>query len=78
MVWSVTVNTVFSRLSYKWNHTVCFLLFAVCFPEFNVLFYFCLRWVFVAAHGFSLVAASGVVVRRLLITVVSLFVAHGP
>ena len=42
--------------------------------------YLWLRWVFVATHGLSLVAASGgysVVVRVLLITVASLVVEHG-
>ena len=39
-----------------------------------ILSYFWLRWVFVAAHELSLVAASGV--RGLLIEVVSLVVEH--
>ena len=42
-------------------------MFAVMTTDFNILFYFfinlfiyfCLRWVSVAAHGISLVAASG-------------------
>ena len=42
--------------------------------------YFWLRWVFVAAHGLSLVAASrgysSVAVRRLLIAVASLVAEH--
>ena len=46
-----------------------------------VLFiYFWLRWVFLATHGFSLVAASGdnspVSVHRILIAVASLFAEH--
>ena len=44
-------------------------------------FYFWLLWVFVAACGLSLVAASGgqlfVVVRGLLIAVASLVAEHG-
>ena len=41
--------------------------------------YFWLCWVFVAAHGLSLVAASGgfVAVHGLLIVVASLVVEHG-
>ena len=44
--------------------------------------YFWLRWVFIAAHGLSLVAASGggllfVAVRGLLIVVASLVAEHG-
>ena len=45
-------------------------------------FYFWLRWVFVAARGLSLVAASGgyslVAVSGLLIVVASLVAEHGP
>ena len=44
------------------------------------LFYFWLRWVFIAAHRLSLVAVNGllfVVVRGLLIAVASLVVEHG-
>ena len=46
----------------------------------DLFLYFWLHWVFVAARGLSLVAASGgysVVVRVLLITVASLVVEHG-
>ena len=46
----------------------------------NLFIYFWLRWVFVAARGLSLVAASGgysVAVRGLLITVASLVAEHG-
>ena len=43
--------------------------------------YFWLRWVFVAAHGLSLVAVSGgllfAAVRRLLVAVASLVAEHG-
>ena len=40
--------------------------------KINLFIYFWLRWVFVAAHGLSLVAVSG-----LLIAVASLVVEHG-
>ena len=46
----------------------------------NLFIYFWLRWVFVAVHGLSLVAASGgysSVVCRLLIAVASLVAEHG-
>ena len=47
-----------------------------------ICFIFCLRWVFVAAHGLSLVEASGsyssFVVLGLLIVVASLAVKHKP
>ena len=46
----------------------------------NLFIYFWLRWVFVAAHGLSLVAASGgysAAVRGLLIAVASLVAEHG-
>ena len=52
-----------------------FLLFIYLF-----IYLFWLHWVFVAAHGLSLVAASGgllfVAVRRLLIAVASLVAEH--
>ena len=48
---------------------------------FILFIYFWLCWVFVAAHGLSLVAVSGgyssVAVRGLLIEVASLVVEHG-
>ena len=48
---------------------------------FYLFFYFCLRWVFVAACGLSLVAASGadsqVAVCRLLTAVASPVEEHG-
>ena len=53
------------------------------FPGFKLirLFFFWLRWVFVATCRLSLVAASGgysfVAARGLLIVVVSLVVEHG-
>ena len=48
----------------------------------NKFIYLWLHWVFVAACGLSLVAASGggllfIVVRRLLIAVASLVAEHG-
>ena len=46
---------------------------------FNKFIYFWLHWVFVAAHGLSLVAASGgysVAVRGLLIAVASVVLEH--
>ena len=46
----------------------------------SFFFFGWLHWVFIAARGLSLVAASGgytVVVRRLLIVVASLVVEHG-
>ena len=56
-----------------------------CLWQALVLFFcflfFWLRWLFVAAHGLSLVAASGgyssTAVRRLLIAVASLVAEHG-
>ena len=48
--------------------------------SFFIYFYFWLRWVFVAAHGLTLVAASGgllfVAVHWLLIAVASLVADH--
>ena len=48
--------------------------------SFFFLIYFWLRWVFIAARGLSLVAASGgllfLVVRRLLIAMASLVAEH--
>ena len=47
--------------------------FTICIHSFlNEIIYFCLCWVFVAVHGLSLVAASG-----LFIAVTSLVVGHG-
>ena len=40
------------------------------------LFIYWLCWVFIVAHGLSPVAATGVVVYRLLIAVASLVVEH--
>ena len=49
------------------------LFYFISFFNFiNLFIYFWLRWVFVAAHGLSLVA-----VRRLLVAVVSLVAEHG-
>ena len=47
---------------------------SLCYPFFffNLFIYFWLSWVFVAVHGVSLVAASG-----LLIVVASLIAEHG-
>ena len=49
-----------------------FNFFSIIFKKNNFI-YFWLRWVFVAARGFSLVAASG-----LLTAVASLVVEHRP
>ena len=49
------------------------------FFYFILFIYFCLRWVFFAARGLSLVVVSGgysVTVRRLLIAVASLLAEH--
>ena len=52
-----------------------------CFAFFNKFIYFLLHWVFVAARGLSVVAASGgllfVLVCGLLIAVASLVAEHG-
>ena len=61
----------------------CYLLLNITtfFKKINLFIYFWLRWVFVAARGPSLVAASGgllfVVVRGLLIAVASLVAEDG-
>ena len=61
-------------------HILMYTLFFIYL--FIILFiYFWLCWVFVAAHGLSLVVASrgysSVVVHRLLIAVASLVAEHG-
>ena len=56
-----------------------FNFFSIIFKKNNFI-YFWLRWVFVAARGFSLVAASGlslVAVCGLLTAVASLVAEHG-
>ena len=61
-------------------------LFYLFVFKFYLFIYFWLHWVFVAARGLSLVAASGgysslrllfIAVRGLLIAVASLVVEHG-
>ena len=55
-------------------------LYFFCFYKFIYFIYFCLCWVFVAARGLSVLAASrgySVAVLGLLIAVASLLVEHG-
>ena len=61
---NITVNFIFKR------DYACFFLTGFCF--FCFVIYFWLQWVFVAAHGLSLLAAS-----RLLIAVASVVAEHG-
>ena len=58
-----------------------FLFYFISLIFIHLFIYFWLHWVFVAARGLSLVAASGgllfITVRGLLIAVASLVAEHG-
>ena len=60
---------------------VCLFVCLGCFLKINLFIYFCLFWVFVAAHGLSLVAARGGYLSLrcmgFLLAVVSLLVEYG-
>ena len=63
----------------RFEAIICFFFVLFCFLIYLFYFYFWLCWVFVAARGLSLVAASGdysVAVHGLLIAVASLVAEH--